>query len=256
MLPRARVLSGTEDVVSEDDEASLVQERDRTLRSALDQIQQRRRTPPVRQAASSPALEPQPKDTDNAHPLATPPPPAPCAQQNPLEALRQREWLLNLQEQQELQRLKAATPPLPLHKDAVEKEDQLLFNGEVASTSPACCLATTTVTSTCTMTASTCSVTSTCSTSPKHSAASTRSNTMLTVCSAVSNTPSAFTRPMTNRGGSLLRGRGSNRSRALLHHNHRGGGSSSRPFPRRDHPQQQQQQHGESDISDHGCLKL
>ncbi|KAH9367646.1 hypothetical protein HPB48_017439 [Haemaphysalis longicornis] len=93
------------------EEASLLQQRDLTLRSALDQIQQRRRHP-----RHSPPPPPRPlatKEEEGERRAAVPTPaPHPQGGGGPLEALRQREWLLNLQEQQELQRLRApATPP-------------------------------------------------------------------------------------------------------------------------------------------------
>ncbi|KAL1481900.1 hypothetical protein MTO96_015216 [Rhipicephalus appendiculatus] len=121
--------------MSEDEEASLVQERDRTLRTALDQIQQRRRAPPHT-----------PQSALFCSCSRTPPSPP----QGPLEALRQREWLLNLQEQQELQSLKVAlSSPVQQELTLEEKEEQLLFNGEVPlllpvqSSAPATCTTTT-----------------------------------------------------------------------------------------------------------------
>ncbi|XP_065290234.1 WAS/WASL-interacting protein family member 1-like isoform X3 [Dermacentor albipictus] len=226
MYATAHVGPGAEDM-SEDEEASLVQERDRTLRTALDQIQQRRRAPanPPSPPPAVDAIEHQFKechgssdaavDGDSAA-AAKPSPP-----QGPLEALRQREWLLNLQEQQELQRLKELTE---------EKEEQLLFNGEVPPLLPvqstAAALCTTTASSTCTSSTSTHSTTSTCSTS---------SSSQHSTCTTTSATcPSNSARSGPNRGSTGGRGRGGNRSRPpCVHHNSRG-----RPFARREHPQQ------------------
>ncbi|XP_065290235.1 WAS/WASL-interacting protein family member 1-like isoform X4 [Dermacentor albipictus] len=218
------------------EEASLVQERDRTLRTALDQIQQRRRAPanPPSPPPAVDAIEHQFKechgssdaavDGDSAA-AAKPSPP-----QGPLEALRQREWLLNLQEQQELQRLKVALSSPVQQELTEEKEEQLLFNGEVPPLLPvqstAAALCTTTASSTCTSSTSTHSTTSTCSTS---------SSSQHSTCTTTSATcPSNSARSGPNRGSTGGRGRGGNRSRPpCVHHNSRG-----RPFARREHPQQ------------------
>ncbi|XP_075548159.1 uncharacterized protein LOC142582386 isoform X2 [Dermacentor variabilis] len=237
MYPTAHVGPGAEDM-SEDEEASLVQERDRTLRTALDQIQQRRRAPanPPSPPSAVDAIEHQFKechgssdaavDGDSAA-AAKPSPP-----QGPLEALRQREWLLNLQEQQELQRLKVALSSPVQQELTEEKEEQLLFNGEVPPLLPvqstAAALCTTTASSTCTSSTSTHSITSTSSTasSSQHSTCTTTSATC----------PSNSARSGPNRGSMGSRGRGGNRSRPpCVHHNSRG-----RPFARREHPQQGQ----------------
>ncbi|XP_065290233.1 WAS/WASL-interacting protein family member 1-like isoform X2 [Dermacentor albipictus] len=235
MYATAHVGPGAEDM-SEDEEASLVQERDRTLRTALDQIQQRRRAPanPPSPPPAVDAIEHQFKechgssdaavDGDSAA-AAKPSPP-----QGPLEALRQREWLLNLQEQQELQRLKVALSSPVQQELTEEKEEQLLFNGEVPPLLPvqstAAALCTTTASSTCTSSTSTHSTTSTCSTS---------SSSQHSTCTTTSATcPSNSARSGPNRGSTGGRGRGGNRSRPpCVHHNSRG-----RPFARREHPQQ------------------
>ncbi|XP_054927347.1 uncharacterized protein [Dermacentor andersoni] len=235
MYPTAHVGPGAEDM-SEDEEASLVQERDRTLRTALDQIQQRRRAPanPPSPPSAVDAIEHQFKechgssdaavDGDSAAAVKPSPP------QGPLEALRQREWLLNLQEQQELQRLKVALSSPVQQELTEEKEEQLLFNGEVPPLLPvhstAAALCTTTASSTCTSSTSTHSTTSTCSTS---------SSSQHSTCTTTSATcPSNSARSGPNRGSMGGRGRGGNRSRPpCVHHNSRG-----RPFARREHPQQ------------------
>lgn len=135
MFPRARVRPRAEET-PEDEEASLLQQRDLTLRSALDQIQQRRRHP-----RHSPPPPPRPlatKEEEGERRAAVPTPaPHPQGGGGPLEALRQREWLLNLQEQQELQRLRApATPPRQEECPRREEEEQLLFNGECPPSPP------------------------------------------------------------------------------------------------------------------------
>ncbi|XP_049525713.1 filaggrin-2 isoform X2 [Dermacentor silvarum] len=234
MYPTAHVGPGAEDM-SEDEEASLVQERDRTLRTALDQIQQRRRAPahPPSPPSAVGVNEHQLKECHDSSDAvvdgdstaaAKPPPP-----QGPLEALRQREWLLNLQEQQELQRLKVAlSSPVQQELTTEEKEEQLLFNGEVPPLLPvqsaATATCTTTASSTCTASTSTCSTSS----SSQHSTSTTTS----------APTNSARSGPnrgsMGGRGSIGGRGRGGNRSRPpCVHHNSRG-----RPFARREHPQQ------------------
>lgn len=213
------------DNISEDEEASLVKERDRTLRTALDQIQQRRRAPPPN-PPNLPSIvgvvEHQFKDCGDGgdaveatvdSETATPMKPSPS--QDPLVALRQREWLRNLQEQQELQSLKVASfSPLKQDLTLKEKEEQLLFNGEVPpllpvqSSAPATC--TTTTVSSTSSTSTPCSITTS-----SHSKCTTTSSTMGSMNSM---------RARASRASSGSRGRGSSRSRPpSVHHNSRGG---------------------------------
>ncbi|KAM7283365.1 hypothetical protein ISCGN_000474 [Ixodes scapularis] len=89
--------------MSEDEATELVaivQQRDKTLQSALQQIQLHRSQPEER--PHSPSFM-SPRGTSTP-----PPPPPPYQEPGPLEALRQREWLLNMQEHQEIQCLEAA----------------------------------------------------------------------------------------------------------------------------------------------------
>ncbi|KAH8022707.1 hypothetical protein HPB51_001928 [Rhipicephalus microplus] len=134
---------------------------------------------------------------------------------DPLVALRQREWLRNLQEQQELQSLKVASfSPLKQDLTLKEKEEQLLFNGEVPpllpvqSSAPATC--TTTTVSSTSSTSTPCSITTS-----SHSKCTTTSSTMGSMNSM---------RARASRASSGSRGRGSSRSRPpSVHHNSRGG---------------------------------